>query len=128
MSYCQTSVNPKYYMKIKAWTSDVNFINVIIIPYYLHKHVVKKYQIVKSKGFKTETKDFKKADYGFFKQFKLTNFNFDAQVHRKEGGPVIYQTAPRIKTELSEREKVLLNHRKRALYKVSKSAPANVDV
>jgi len=121
--YCQTSVNPKYYKKIKAWNSDVNFIDGIIIPYYASKRVIKKYQIVKMKGFKTETKDFKKADYSFFKQFKLTNFNFDAKVHRKEGGPVIYQTAPRIKTELSEREKVLLNHRKRALYKVTKSTP-----
>jgi hypothetical protein len=46
-------------------------------------------------GFKTETKEFKKADYEFFKQFKLTNFNFDVQIHRKEGGPVIYQTFPR---------------------------------
>ena len=64
--YCKTSVYPKYYKKIKAWNSDVNFIDGIIIPYYLPKQVIKKYQIVKTKGFKTETKDFKKADYKFF--------------------------------------------------------------
>jgi len=121
--YCQNSVNPKYYNKIKAENSDINYIDGIIIPYYAPKNVIKKYQIVKMKGFKTETKEFKKADYKFFKQFKITNFNFDAQVHRKEGGPVIYQTAPRIKTELSEREKVLLKGKKRALYKVTKSTP-----
>ena len=121
--YCQTTVNPKYYNKIKAETSDINYIDGIIIPYYAPGKVVKKYQIVKTKKFKTETKSFKKADYKFFKQFKLTNFNFDAQVHRKNPGPVIYQTAPRIRTELTEREKVLLNHRKRALYKVTKSEP-----
>ena len=71
--YCQTTVNPKYYKKIKAWNSDVNFIDGIIIPYYAPKQVIKKYQIVKMKGFNTETKDFKKADCSFFKQFKLIN-------------------------------------------------------
>ena len=121
--YCETVVNPRYYNKIKAEISDINYIDGIIIPYYAPKNVIKKYQIVKMKAFKTETKDFKRADYNFFKQFKLANFNFDVQVHRKEGGPVIYQTYPRIKTELTEREKVLLKGKKRALYKVSKSTP-----
>ncbi len=46
--YCQTSVNPKYYKKIKAWNSDINFIDGIIIPYYAPKQVIKKYQIVKT--------------------------------------------------------------------------------
>ncbi len=121
--YCQTNVNPRYYKKIKAKTSDINYIDGIIIPYYAPKQVIKKYQIVKTKKFKIEAKAFKKADYSFFKQFNLINFNFDAEVHRKEGGPVIYQTYPRLKTELSEREKVLLKGKKRALYKVTKSAP-----
>jgi hypothetical protein len=121
--YCKTIVNPKHYKKINAEISDIDFIDGIIIPFYGPKNVIKKYQIVKTQKFKIETKDFKKADYSFFKQFKLTNFNFDAQVHRKEGGPVIYQTSPRIKTELTLREKVLLKGKKRALYKVSKSTP-----
>ena len=126
--YCQTTVNPRYYNKIKAISSDINYIEGIIIPYYAPKNIVKKYQIIKIERFKTETKEFKKADYKFFKQFKLTNFNFDAQVHRKEGGPVIYQTAPRIKTELTEREKVLLKGRKQHYTKYQNQHLANVDV
>jgi hypothetical protein len=123
--YCQTCVNPKYYNKIKAKFSDINFIDGIIIPYFAPEQIITKYQIIKikKKGFDQETKSFKKADHNFFKQFKISNFNFDVEIHRKEGGPVIYQTYPRLKMELTEHEKVLLNKKKRALYKIKKSAP-----
>lgn len=67
--YCQTIVNPRYYNKIKAETSDINYIDEIIIRFYAPKNVIKKYQIIKMKGFKTETIKFKTADYRFFKQF-----------------------------------------------------------
>ena len=49
------------------------------------------------KGFKTEIKILKRQIIVSLSNLGFQIFNFDAQVHRKEGGLVIYQTVPRIK-------------------------------
>ena len=83
-----------------------------------------KYEIISKKGLnKKETVAFKKVDNSFFNQFALTNFNFDVQIHRKVGGPVKYQTYPKLQTELNELEKGVCNRKGKALYTIKKSQP-----
>lgn len=85
--------------------------------------IKEKYEIIRKKGLSKETTAFKKVDNSFFNQFKLTNFNFNVQIHTKVGGPVKYQTYPKLTTELNELEKAVCNRKGKALYTIRKSQP-----
>ena len=86
--------------------------------------IKEKYEIIRKKGLnKKETVAFKKVDNTFFNQFTEITFNFDVQIHRKEGGPVKYQTYPKLQTELNELEKAISNRKGKALYTIKKSQP-----
>ncbi len=99
------------------------YCETIVTPKWKPAPVKEKYEIIRKNGFVRETTCFKKVDNSFFKQFTDFKNYFDVQIHKIHGGPVKFQTYPRLKTEINELEKAMSNKKAKPLYKITKASP-----
>jgi hypothetical protein len=120
--YCETKVNPRSYNKISGDINQVKFIETKIKPNYPFKPLKTQYEVIKKTGkFSRHTVAFKKIVT--FLNFKITFFNFDIENHRQNGGPVNYQTTPRLSSDLVENEKALVNKKSVPIFKIKRAEP-----